>query len=231
MRTPAKAMERATTLGQLDRALAKTRSSVNETSAVSGCVCPLNDAAEPFVVGVVVHDGQGGRAVEFVLVHGTTQSPAGWDRLAGALGARGHRVTLIGLPTGQPEWTVTDYAREAAAQAGDPAGRRVAVGHSGAGVLLPAIAGAAQASAAVWLAAYVPDFTAGQSMAEDIKAHRDAMFHPDWLGVDPTSDPQLALRFLFHDCDPQHLIQHPLVVGADLRDHHDNPRPSPPAAV
>jgi Alpha/beta hydrolase family len=31
----------------------------------------------------------------------------------------------------------------------------------------------------------------------------DAMFHPDWLGVDPTSDPQLALRFLFHDCDPQ----------------------------
>jgi hypothetical protein len=25
---------------------------------------------------------------EFVLVHGTTQSPAGWDRLAGALGAR-----------------------------------------------------------------------------------------------------------------------------------------------
>lgn len=29
------------------------------------------------------------------------------------------------------------------------------------------------------------------------------MFHPDWLGADPTSDPQLALRFLFHDCDPQ----------------------------
>jgi pimeloyl-ACP methyl ester carboxylesterase len=141
--------------------------------------------------------------VEFVLVHGTTQSPAGWDRLAGALGARGHRVTLIDLPTGQPEWTVTDYAREAAAQAGDPAGRRVVVGHSGAGVLLPAIAGAAEASAAVWLAAYVPDLTAGQSMAEDIKAHRDDMFHPDWLGVDPTSDPQLALRFLFHDCDPQ----------------------------
>jgi hypothetical protein len=29
------------------------------------------------------------------------------------------------------------------------------------------------------------------------------MFHPDWLGVDPTSDPQLALRFLFHGCDRQ----------------------------
>jgi pimeloyl-ACP methyl ester carboxylesterase len=137
--------------------------------------------------------------MEFVLVHGTTQSPAGWDRLVGALGARGHRVTLIDLPAGQPEWTVTNYAR----QAGNPAGRRVVVAHSGAGVLLPAIAGAAEASAAVWLAAYVPDLTAGQSMAEDIKARRDDMSHPDWLDVDPTGDPQLAPRFLFHDCDPQ----------------------------
>jgi pimeloyl-ACP methyl ester carboxylesterase len=141
--------------------------------------------------------------VEFVLVHGTTQSPAGWDRLAGALGARGHRVTLIDLPPAQPEWTVIDYACEAAAQAGRPADRRVVVGHSGAGVLLPAVAGAVRASAAVWLAAYVPDLTGGRSMAQDITADRDAMFHPDWLGVDPTSDPQLALRFLFHDCDPQ----------------------------
>jgi pimeloyl-ACP methyl ester carboxylesterase len=141
--------------------------------------------------------------VEFVLVHGTTQSPAGWDRLAGALGARGHRVTLIDLPTGRPDWTVIDYAYEAAAQADRPADRRVVVGHSGAGVLLPAIAGAVRAAAAVWLAAYVPDLTAGRSMVQDITADRDAMFHPDWLGVDPTSDPQLALRFLFHDCDPQ----------------------------
>jgi hypothetical protein len=28
------------------------------------------------------------------------------------------------------------------------------------------------------------------------------MLHCDWLGVDPTSDPQQAMRFLFHDCDP-----------------------------
>jgi pimeloyl-ACP methyl ester carboxylesterase len=140
-------------------------------------------------------------AVEFVLVHGTTQSPAGWDRLAAALGARGHHVTAIDLPPGRPEWTVADYAREAAAQAGEPAGRRVVVGHSGAGVLLPAIADATQAPAAVWLAAYVPDLAGGHSMAEDIAAHRDAIFHADWLGVDPTSDPELATRFLFHDCD------------------------------
>jgi pimeloyl-ACP methyl ester carboxylesterase len=145
---------------------------------------------------------QGG-SLEFVLVHGSTQSPAGWDRLAGALGTRGHDVTAIDLPVSRPEWTVADYAREAAAQAGEPAGRRVVAGHSGAGVLLPAIADATQASAVVWLAGYVPDLVGGRSMAEDIKAQRDAMFHPGWLGVDPTSDPQLALRFLFHDCNPQ----------------------------
>jgi pimeloyl-ACP methyl ester carboxylesterase len=139
---------------------------------------------------------------EFVLVHGTTQSPAGWDRLASALDARGHAVTAIDLPTDRPGWTVGDYAREAAGQAGEPAGRRVLAGHSGAGVLLPAIAQACGAAAVVWLAAYVPDLAGGRSMAEDIQAHRDAMFHPDWLGVNPVSDQQQALRFLFHDCDP-----------------------------
>ena len=141
--------------------------------------------------------------MDFVLVHGTTQSPAGWDRLAGELSRRGHSITLIDLPVSQPGWTVADYAREAAAQSGEPAGRRVVVGHSGAGVLLPAIASTTRASAAVWLAAYVPDLAGGQSMAQDIAAHRDAMFHPGWLGVDPVSNPQLARRFLFHDCDPQ----------------------------
>lgn len=139
--------------------------------------------------------------MEFVLVHGSTQSPAGWDRLATALGTRGHHVTAIDLPPGRPGWTVADYAREAAAQAGAPAGRRVVAGHSGAGVLLPAIADATQAQATVWLAAYVPDLAGGHSMAEDIAAHRDAIFHADWLGVDPASDPDLAVRFLFHDCD------------------------------
>jgi pimeloyl-ACP methyl ester carboxylesterase len=137
---------------------------------------------------------------EFVLVHGTTQSPAGWDRLTGELRGRGHGATAIDLPGDEPEWTPADYARHAAAQAGKGP---VVVAHSGAGVLLPAIAGTVSAVTAVWLAAYVPDLAGGASMLDDIKTQRDTMFHPDWLGVDPTSDPQLALRFLFHDCDPQ----------------------------
>jgi len=139
----------------------------------------------------------------FVLVHGTTQSPAGWDRLAAELHGHGHGVTTIDLPGEQPGWAPADYARHAAAQAGSAGEHPVVVAHSGAGVLLPAIAEAIGAATAVWLAAYVPDLAGGTSMLEDIKAQRDAMFHPDWLGVDPTGDPQLALRFLFHDCDPQ----------------------------
>ena len=76
---------------------------------------------------------------EFVLVHGTTQSPAGWDRLASGLRQRGHRVTAVDLPADQPEWAPADYARHAAAQAGEAGDRPVVVAHSGAGVLLPAI--------------------------------------------------------------------------------------------
>jgi hypothetical protein len=138
---------------------------------------------------------------EFVLVHGTTQSPAGWERLAGELRRRGQGVITVDLSAGEPEYGVSDYANLAAAQAGEPGSRRVAVAHSGAGVLLPAIAESTEASAAVWLAAYVPQLASGQSMLDDITSSRDAMFHADWLGVDPTADPQLALRFLFHDCD------------------------------
>lgn len=134
-------------------------------------------------------------------MHGSTQSPAGWDRLAGVLGARGHDVAAIDLAAGRLDWTVADYAREAAAQAGEPADRRVLVGHSGAGALLPAIADAAGAASIVWLAAYVPDLAEGRSMAEDIGAYPDLMFHSSWLGVNPVTDSRLALQFLFHDCD------------------------------
>lgn len=139
----------------------------------------------------------------FVLVHGTTQSPAGWDRLAGELHARGHGVTAIDLPAREPDWAPADYGRHAAASAGDAGERPVAVAHSGAGVLLPAIAEALGAATAVWLAAYVPDLAGGASMLDDIKTRREAMFHTDWLGADPTNDPGAALRFLFHDCAPE----------------------------
>ena len=94
----------------------------------------------------------------FILVHGTTQAPAGWDLLAAELRRRGHGATAVELPTDKPDWTPADYALIAAAQAGDAGDDRVVVAHSGAGVLLPGIAQEVGADLAVWLAAYVPDF-------------------------------------------------------------------------
>lgn len=139
---------------------------------------------------------------QFVLVHGTTQSPAGWDRLAGELRQRGHGAVAIDLPPDQPDWLPADYVRHAAGQATTAGDRPVVVAHSGLGILLPDIATEIGAATAVWLAAYTPDLGGGHSMLHDIQTQRDAMFCPDWVGVDPTSDQELALRFLFHDCDP-----------------------------
>jgi hypothetical protein len=68
------------------------------------------------------------------LVHGTTQSPADWNLLAGELRERGHGVITVDMPTDKPEWTVAGHAGHAAVQAGEPSGSRVVVAHSGAGV-------------------------------------------------------------------------------------------------
>jgi hypothetical protein len=54
----------------------------------------------------------------------------------------------------------------------------------------------------VWLAAYIPDFTSGRSLFDEIQAYPTRLFHADWLGVDPTTDTSAARRFLFHDCEP-----------------------------
>lgn len=118
--------------------------------------------------------------MEFVLVHGSTQSSAGWDRLATASGTRGHQVTVIDLPPGRPEWTMADYAREASAQAGEPSGRRVVVGHSAAGSCCPPSQRPPRRAAA-WLAAYIPDLAGGHSMAEDILPTGDRTLRPGWM--------------------------------------------------
>ena len=139
--------------------------------------------------------------MDFVLVHGTTQSPAGWDRLVAALTRRGHRGVTVDLWTDEPLVGVGDYAQLAAAQVSACNGPVVVV-HSGSGALLPIIAEALDATAMVWLAAYIPDFTNRRSLFDEIQAYPTRLFHADWLGVDPTADTSAACRFLFHNCDP-----------------------------
>ncbi len=135
--------------------------------------------------------------MDFVLVHGTTQSPAGWDRLAKVLSARGHRGHCVDLIGSEPGSVAADYGTAVADQL--DVASPIVVAHSGSGLLLPALARSLGASQQVFLAAYIPD--GHQSLTEDIEAHADEIFNPSWLDADPYTDPRAAREFLFHDCN------------------------------
>lgn len=140
--------------------------------------------------------------MDLVLVHGTTQAPSGWRLLADRLAELGHRVRIVDLPTHQPELSSSGYARAVAEQVGGTVREPVVVAHSGAGLLLPAIADRLNASRLVWLAAAVPDFAGGRSFIEVIRSDED-LFSDEWrqLTEPPTADPVTAAYFLFHDCN------------------------------
>jgi Alpha/beta hydrolase family len=137
--------------------------------------------------------------MDFLLVHGSTQSPRGYDRLAVALGKRGHRTVAVDLPRARPEWTAERYAGAVRAQA-QGLTEPVLVVHSAAGALAPAIAAATGARHVAWLAAVLPD--PGRSVLDEIRAD-DGMFDPEWrtwtAGLEEA--PAETAYFLFHDCD------------------------------
>ncbi|MCP2260108.1 Alpha/beta hydrolase family protein [Streptoalloteichus tenebrarius] len=139
--------------------------------------------------------------MDFVLVHGTTQAPSGWDRLVAALSERGHHAHCLDLAEVPADAPATAYARHATRWWADRARAPVVVAHSGSGALLPALAQALDASHQVWLAAYVPDFDGGACLLEDVGGDPAATVNQEWLGQDPSTDPVLAAYFLFHDCD------------------------------
>jgi pimeloyl-ACP methyl ester carboxylesterase len=139
---------------------------------------------------------------DFVLIHSTGQSAAGWQRLVHALEQRGHRAHAVDLPTDQPELRTDDYAEIMRGQVGG-IGKPVVVAHSSSGVLLPAAARKLDARHQVWLTAWVPDPRA--SFSEEVDQHADSAFNPDWIGKDPTTDATVATSFLYHDCDQQTL--------------------------
>ncbi|MEQ3551654.1 alpha/beta hydrolase [Pseudonocardia nematodicida] len=137
---------------------------------------------------------------DVVLLHGTTQTAAGFDRLAAELRARGHRPLTVTVPEGTAR-TAAGIAD--AMTAGLPADllRPVVAAHSGSGVLLPELAARLDARHQVWIAAAVADHAGRRSLLEEIRADPTAVFRPEWIGTDPTSDPVLATYFLFHDAD------------------------------
>jgi pimeloyl-ACP methyl ester carboxylesterase len=141
--------------------------------------------------------------MDCVLLHGTGQGPVGWQRLVSVLEGRGHRVFAVDFPTDQPGLLADDYADIAADQIGAAVGEPVVVAHSGAGLLLPAVADAVRAGHLVWLAAAVPDFAGGSSFAEQAQESAADIAGQEWrsFGRASTEDPVVAAYFGFHDCD------------------------------
>ncbi|TDP97181.1 alpha/beta fold hydrolase [Labedaea rhizosphaerae] len=139
--------------------------------------------------------------MDFVLLHGTSQGPRGWQLLIDTLAGRGHRAIAVDFPTGRPELLAHDYARIAADQV--DVETPVVVAHSGAGLLLPAVADALDARHLVWLAAPVPDFAGGSSFVDQITQDGPELVGDEWRssGTESTTDPVVAAYFGFHDCD------------------------------
>lgn len=134
---------------------------------------------------------------DVVLIHSTGQGAAGWERLVEALAQHGWTAHAVELPS-EPDLLATDYAELIRRQAGRVAAP-IVLAHSGSGPLLPAAARALEARQQVWLAAWVP--AAKASFMEEVEAHAEDAFNPDWIGKDPIKDDAVAEKFLFHDCD------------------------------
>jgi pimeloyl-ACP methyl ester carboxylesterase len=139
--------------------------------------------------------------VDVVLVHGTTQSPAGWGRLIVELESRGARAFAVDLQTERADMSTAQLVALARSQLPKDLTSPVVAAHSGSGLLLPAIAAELGARRQVWVAAAVPDAPGGRTFAAEAAQDRFAVINPEWAGVDPTSDAVLATYFLFHDSD------------------------------
>lgn len=133
----------------------------------------------------------------FVLVHGSTQGPAGWERLVTELAALGHASVCVDLPVDRPDASATAYARVIADAVPDP--RAIIVAHSTGGIFAPLVPALRPIARIALVAAMLPQ--PGTSVVERIRAD-STILNPAWIGKDPTRDDASAREFLFHDCAP-----------------------------
>ena len=134
------------------------------------------------------------------MLHGTTQAPSAWDRIAELLVARGHRCFPVDFSGEVADRTAEEFARDALDQVGDRVREPVVVAHSGGGLVLPAAARLLNARHLVWIGAVVQDFAGGRSFLSEIEERRDEMFGAEWSEW-TDDDPVVAAYFLFHSCD------------------------------
>lgn len=136
----------------------------------------------------------------FCLIHGSTQSPSGWNLLARELESQGHQVICPDLPVDKPEASGTRYAEAVTVALRQLPQPPIVVAHSVSGLFLPLVAKQRPVARMVFLAATIPQV--GKSALQQLQSDPD-MVWPEWIGKDPTKDALLAMKFLFHDCSSE----------------------------
>jgi len=141
----------------------------------------------------------------FCLVNGSTQNPLCWQLLIPELEQHGHQTITPSLPVDEPAASGTRYAEVIARALEDAHDDVVLVGHSASGMFIPLVPSLRPIRRLAYLAALIPK--PGVSIRGQLAAEPD-MLNPEWLeafraGNDPSTNDEVAITFLFHDCPPE----------------------------
>lgn len=138
----------------------------------------------------------------FCLVNGSTQNPLCWNLLTPELEKHGHEIITPSLPVDEPEASGTRYAEVIAQALEGQSDDIILVGHSASGMFIPLVPNVRPIRQLVYLAALIPK--PGASIRDQLISDPD-MLNPEWVatcraGNDPSSNDDVAVEFLFHDC-------------------------------
>jgi pimeloyl-ACP methyl ester carboxylesterase len=141
----------------------------------------------------------------FCLVNGSTQNPLCWKLLVPELEKHGHQTITPSLPVDEPAASATRYAEVIAQALEDASDDVVLVGHSASGMFIPLVPALRPVRRLVYLAALIPK--PGASIRNQL-ADEPYMLNPEWVatcraGNDPSTNDEVAIEFLFHDCQPE----------------------------
>jgi pimeloyl-ACP methyl ester carboxylesterase len=141
----------------------------------------------------------------FCLVNGSTQNPLCWKLLVPELEKHGHQIITPSLPVDEPAASGTRYAEVIAQALEDASDDVVLVGHSASGMFIPLVPSLRPVRRLVYLAALIPK--PGASIRNQLADEPD-MLNPEWVatcraGNDPSTNDEVAIEFLFHDCQPE----------------------------
>jgi pimeloyl-ACP methyl ester carboxylesterase len=141
----------------------------------------------------------------FCLVNGSTQNPLCWKLLLPELERHGHQTITPSLPVDEPGASATRYAEVIAEALEDTGEDVVLVGHSASGMFIPVVPSLRAVRRLVYLAALIPK--PGASIRQQLEADPE-MLNPAWVatcraGNDPSASDEVAIEFLFHDCEPE----------------------------